>query len=54
MPVPDLAVMTASYNRHPSYAKARVQLACWLYPNKAIGEAVQCEYQPGAKRPPEK
>jgi hypothetical protein len=54
MPVPDLAVMTASYNRHTSYAKARVQLACWLYPNKAIGEAVQCEYQPGAKRPPEK
>src|SRR5208282_2953109 len=54
MPVPDLAVMTASYTRHPSYAEPRVQLACWLYPSKAIGEAVQCEYQPGAKRPPEK
>jgi hypothetical protein len=54
MPVPDLAVMTASYNRHPSYAEPRVQLACWLYPNKAIGEGMQCEYQPGAKRPPEK
>ena len=54
MPVPDLAVMTASYTRHPSYAEPRVQLACWLYPSKAIGEAVQCEYEPGAKRPPEK
>jgi len=54
MPVPDLAVMTGSYNRHPSYAEARVQLACWLYPSKVIGEAVQCEYQPGAKRPAEK
>jgi hypothetical protein len=54
MPVPDLAVMTASYNRHPSHAEPRVQAACWLYPTKAIGEAVQCEYQPGAKRPPEK
>lgn len=53
MPVPDLAVMTASYERHPSYAAPRVQLACWLYPSKAIGEAAQCEYQPGAKRPPE-
>jgi hypothetical protein len=53
MPVPDLAVMTASYTRHPSYAEPRVQLACWLYPSKAIGEAVQCEYQPGAKRPPD-
>ena len=53
MPVPDLAVMTASYSRHPSHEEPRVQLACWLYPNKAIGEAVQCEYQPGAKRPPE-
>jgi hypothetical protein len=54
MPVPDLAVMTASYERHPAYAKPRVQLACWLYPSKAIGEAVQCEYEPGAKRPPDK
>ncbi len=54
MPVPDLAIMTASYRRHPSYAEPRVQLACWLYPSKAIGEAAQCEYQPGAKRPPEK
>ena len=54
MPVPDLAVMTASYNRYPSHAEPRVQLACWLYPTKAIGEAVQCEYQPGAKRPSEK
>lgn len=53
IPVADLAVMTASYTRSPSYAVPRVQLACWLYPSKAIGEAVQCEYQPGAKRPPE-
>ena len=53
IPVSDLAIMTASYTRNPSYAAPRVQLACWLYPSKAIGEAVQCEYQPGAKRPPE-
>jgi hypothetical protein len=54
MPVPDLAVMTASYERRPSYAKPQVHLACWLYPTKAIGESMQCEYSPGAKVPPEK
>src|ERR1700681_4123096 len=37
MPVPDLAVMTASYERHPSYKEPVVHLACWLYPSRAIG-----------------
>jgi len=54
VPVPDLAVMTASYERHPSYSEPHVHLACWLYSSKAIGESAQCEYYPGAKRPPEK
>jgi len=53
MSVADLAVMTASYERHPSYAEPHVHLACWLYPTKASGESAHCEYQPGAKRPPE-
>ncbi|HWC15688.1 MAG TPA: hypothetical protein VG498_01680 [Terriglobales bacterium] len=52
--VRDLAVMTASYERHPSYKEPSLHLACWLYSTKAVGEAAKCEYQPGAKRPPDK
>ena len=52
--VADLAVMTASYERHPTYKEPVLNLACWLYPNKAVGEAEKCAYFPGAKRPPDK
>jgi hypothetical protein len=52
IPVPDLAVMTASYERSPKYEKPVLSLSCWLYPNKAAGELDKCEYLPGAKRPP--
>src|SRR5262249_34405459 len=44
MPIEDLAVQTASYERSPSYKEPVLHLACWLYPSKAVGEADQCEY----------
>jgi hypothetical protein len=53
-PVSDLAVMTASYERHPNYKSPHLHLACWLYPNKTAGEADNCDYAEGAKRPPDK
>lgn len=53
LPVSDLAVMTASYERYPTYKSPVLNLACWLYPNKAAGEADKCDYEPGAKRPPD-
>jgi hypothetical protein len=52
--VKDLAVMTASYERNPKYAEPSLDLACWLYPTKSLGEAAKCGYYPGAKRPPDK
>lgn len=52
--IADLAVMTASYERHPNYKEPVLNLACWLYPNKAVGEADKCAYFPGAKKPPDK
>jgi hypothetical protein len=54
MSVSDLAVMTASYESHPTYPEPHISLACWLYPSKAIGESVQCMYLPSAKVPPAK
>jgi len=54
MPVADLAVMTASFTPDPCEKKSALHLACWLYPTKAAGEADNCEYEPGAKVPPEK
>ena len=53
MPVSDLAVMTASYESHPSYAEPHVNLACWLYPSKTIGESMHCMYLPSAEVPQE-
>jgi hypothetical protein len=52
MPVTDLAVMTASYESHPSYTEPHLHLACWLYPSKAIGESMQCDHYPTAEVPP--
>jgi hypothetical protein len=54
IPVEDLAVMTASYERNPKYTEPSLHLACWLYPTKSVGEAARCDYYPGAKRPPDK
>jgi hypothetical protein len=51
MPVVDLAVMTGSYERHPNYKAPVLGLACWLYPNREIGEPMNCRYFPGAKVP---
>lgn len=51
--VKDLAVMTASYERSPTYKEPSLHLACWLYPSKKLGEADKCAYFPAAKRPPD-
>lgn len=52
--VSDLAVMTADYERSPTYKEPVLNLACWLYPNKTIGESEKCAYFPGAKKPLDK
>lgn len=49
--VKDLAVMTGQYERHPSYKKPYLRLACWLYKSKTDAEQADCFYAPGAKRP---
>lgn len=54
IPVADLAVMTASYERSPTYKLPVLNLACWLYPSKTVGESEKCAYLPGAKQPPNK
>jgi hypothetical protein len=54
MPVADLSVMTADYERSPAYKEPHLHLACWLYPNRTVGESMKCRYYPGAQRPPEK
>jgi hypothetical protein len=54
IPVKNLAVMTASYERSSSYNQPHLTIACWLYPSKRIGEADKCAYLPGAKKPPDK
>jgi hypothetical protein len=54
IPVSDLAVMTASYERYPTYKEPVLNLACWLYPTKAVGESDKCAYFPGARKPPDK
>ena len=51
MPVEDLAVMTAEYERSPTYKGPVLNLACWLYPNKEVAERAKCAYMPGADIP---
>jgi hypothetical protein len=51
MPVSDLGVMTASYERNPRYKTPVLRLACWLYPSREIAELNNCAYWPGAKVP---
>jgi hypothetical protein len=52
--VSDLAFLTASYERSPKYKKPMLNLACRLYPNKRVGEADNCAYNPGAPKPPDR
>jgi hypothetical protein len=54
IPVVDLRAMTATYERHPTYAAPALRLACWLYPSKEVGESKKCFYMPGAVMPWEK
>jgi len=54
MPVPDLQVMTATYERNPSYSAPVLRLACWLYPSKEVAEKAKCFYMPGGVMPWEK
>ena len=54
IPISDLAVMTASYERSPKYREPVLNLACWLYSSKTAGESDKCAYFPGAKSPPDK
>jgi hypothetical protein len=54
IPITDLAIMTASYERFPKYKEPVLNLACWLYPSKTVGESDKCAYFPGAKKPPDK
>jgi hypothetical protein len=51
MPVTDLQVMTAQYERARSYKTPHLRLACWLYPSKTAGETESCFYMPGASMP---
>ena len=51
MPVADLSFMTATYERHPSYEKPVLRLACWLYPTGAEAKHANCFVMPGAKVP---
>jgi hypothetical protein len=52
MPVSDLAVMTASYERSPTYKEPVLDLACWLYPSKKVGESEKCAHYPGCQETP--
>jgi hypothetical protein len=51
MPVSDLAVMTASYERSPRYKEPVLTLACRLYPSREIAELNKCGYFPGSTEP---
>jgi hypothetical protein len=51
MAVGDLAVMAATYERHPNYREPSLRLACWLYPNREVAELMKCGYFPGAEVP---
>jgi hypothetical protein len=51
MPVEDLAVLIATYQRHPPYDTPKLRFACWLYPTRELGEGEKCFYMPGASIP---
>jgi hypothetical protein len=51
IPVRNWQVMTATYERAPSYKIPQLQLACWLYPSKEAAEQAHCFYAPGVKIP---
>ncbi len=51
MPVANLKVMSATYERHPSYEKPHLRLACWLYSHKADAVRDNCFVMPTAEVP---
>ena len=51
MPVEDLQVMTADYERHPSYPAPVLRLACWLYAEDPRPRGEKCFFMPGVKVP---
>lgn len=51
MPVANLAVATATYERYPTYNAPVLHLACRLYPNREVAEQAKCGYFPGAEVP---
>jgi hypothetical protein len=51
MPVTDLQVMTATYERHPSYEAPVLRLACWLYSTKPEALDENCFVMPGVNVP---
>jgi hypothetical protein len=51
MPVTNLRVRTATYERHPNYETPHLRLACWLYTTKTTAVAENCFVMPGATVP---
>ncbi len=51
IPVTNLQVMTATYERSPDYKTPHLHLACWLYPSEEAAEKAHCFYAPGVKTP---
>jgi hypothetical protein len=51
MPVTDLAVMAASYERSPRYGMPHLRLTCSFYPSREVAELNNCAYFPGATVP---
>jgi hypothetical protein len=49
MTLPQSGAMTAVYERHPTFDKPHLTMACWLYPNKDLAELMNCGYFPGSK-----
>jgi hypothetical protein len=51
IPVENLQVMTAQYERHPNYETPHLRLACWLYPNEEAAKRANAFFMPGVKMP---
>jgi len=51
IPVPDLRVMTATYERAPDYETPHLRLACWLYPSMEAARQAHAFIMPGVKMP---
>ena len=51
MPVTDMQVMTATYERSPNYTTPHLRLACWLYPSVEAASRANAFFMPGVKMP---